>query len=888
MDGELLEKGYEPQAVEARWYDFWMEHGCFAADPHRPGPAFVIVIPPPNVTGVLHMGHALTITIQDALIRWRRMCGDNTLYLPGTDHAGIATQMVVERALKADEGLSRHDLGRGPFIERVWQWKERHGNRINDQLKVLGASLDWDRERFTMDALLTRAVREAFVTLHEQGLIYRDAKLINFCPRCTTALSDLEVRHEENVAGTMWDFAYPLEGGGEIVVSTTRPETMLGDSAVAVHPDDPRYQALIGRRIVHPLLSRTFPVVGDAILVDPAFGTGAVKVTPAHDFNDFEVGRRHGLELIPIFDDRAVTTAVCGAFAGLDRDEARVRVLAALGEQGLLRGERPHTMALGRCQRCATLLEPTLSPQWYVRTKPLAEQALAAVEDGRTTILPESQVKVYKHWLENIQDWCISRQLWWGHRIPAWYCDGCGTCTVTREDPPCCPGCGGPLRQDEDVLDTWFSSGLWPFSTLGWPAQTPELQAYYPTTVMETGYDILFFWVARMMMMGLHLVGDVPFRRVYLHGMIRDSRGEKMSKTRGNVIDPLDLTARYGSDALRFTLASLAVQGRDIKLAEEWIAGYRAFCNKIWNAGRFTLGQLAGWSRPASPPPGLSLADRWILGRLERAIVAVNEGLANFKLNEASLAAYHFFWHELCDWYLEMSKAPLYGDDPVAQQAARYTLCHVLDAGLRLLHPFMPFLTEELWQKLPRLPGDPVSLMLARFPQPGELPLDPEAEETVELAHDVIGAVRAIRSECGVPPAARPALLIHAPAETSRRRLAAMHAQIVTQARLGSLEVAAGGEAPRGSAKAVVGGTVEILLPLLGVVDLEVELARLHKAIGKTEQELAGVRKKLGNADFLGRAPAAVVEKERGREQELGETLSRLHAGLARLQQALG
>ncbi len=888
METDELAKGYEPELVEQGRYDFWMESGCFEANPEHEGPPFVIVIPPPNVTGVLHMGHALTITIEDSLIRWRRMCGDRTLYLPGTDHAGIATQMVVERHLRASEGISRHDLGREAFIERVWAWKERHGNRIKDQLKVLGASLDWTRERFTMDATLSKAVREVFVRLYEEGLIYRSHRLINWCPDCTTALSDLEVKHEEGVASFMWDFAYPLEDGGEIVVSTTRPETMLGDTAVAVHPDDPRYQHLIGKRLRHPFVDRSIPIVADEILVDPEFGTGAVKVTPAHDFNDFEVGRRHGLEFISLLDEHAITTAACGPFAGLSVAEAREKVLAALEERGLLRGKKTHSMAIGRCQRCSTVLEPSLSWQWYVRAEPLAKEALAAVVDGRTTIHPESQAKVYFHWLENIQDWCISRQLWWGHRIPAWYCQDCGEITVARDTPSACQACGGgSLRQDDDVLDTWFSSALWPFSTLGWPDQTKDLAAFYPTQVLETGYDILFFWVARMMMMGLHFMGDVPFRRVYLHGMIRDSRGEKMSKTRGNVIDPLEVTSRYGSDALRFTLATLATQGRDIKLDEQWVQGYRAFCNKIWNATRFALSRLEGWERSAAVPAQLSPVDRWILSRLDRTAETVAQAMDGFRLNEASLAVYHFFWHEFCDWYLEMSKGALYGEDEAARDASRWTLCRVLDDALRLLHPFMPYITEELWQRLPRLAGDPQSIMLAAFPQAGALPRDDEAEQQVALACDVISAVRNLRTECGAPLSAKPRVLLRSAEPESLQAMEALRDQLLSQARLSGLDLAAPeAEVPPGSVKAVAAGGLEIFLPLKGLIDLDAELLRLGRAVEKAEKELQASQRKLSNESFVARAPAEVVEKERARQAELEATLEKLHAGLDQIRAA--
>ncbi|MDI7269004.1 MAG: valine--tRNA ligase, partial [Myxococcota bacterium] len=692
--------GYDPSSFEERIHRFWLDNDVFAAADRSDRPAFCIVIPPPNITGSLHMGHALTATIQDTIVRYHRMQGFNALWLPGTDHAGIATQMVVEKALAA-EGLTRHDLGRERFVERVWEWKRLYGGRISEQHRALGASVDWRRERFTLDEGLTRAVREAFIRLYEDGLAYRAERLIHWCPRCRTALSDLEVVHAET-KGELWSFAYPLaDGAGEIVVATTRPETMLGDTAVAVHPDDERHRGSIGCAVRHPILGRELPVIGDAILVDPKFGTGAVKVTPAHDPNDFETGGRHGLESIGMLDEDARVTAAGGPFAGMDRFEAREAVKARLTEMGLFRGAREHVHSVGRCQRCETVVEPMLSRQWFVRTKPLAEPAIAAVRDGRTTIIPESWAKTYFHWLEGIRDWCVSRQLWWGHRIPAWYC-GCGRTVVARQDPASCPDCGSvDLRRDEDVLDTWFSSALWPFSTLGWPDDTPALRTFYPTSVMETGYDILFFWVARMMMMGLRLAGDVPFRKVVLHGMVLDAKGRKQSKTRGNAIDPLDVTARHGTDALRFTLASYTAQGQSIKLDEKRIQGYRFFCNKIWNAARFAEGALG--EEPVGPVQARveDLGNRWILARLDETVEAVRGALDGFRLDEACAALYAFTWHELCDWYIEWSKPTLYGREPegaAAREETRSVLNHALDTTLRLLHPVIPFVTEEMWQ----------------------------------------------------------------------------------------------------------------------------------------------------------------------------------------------
>jgi len=884
MADDLLRAGYDPGAVEPRWYPIWVEEGLFEAEDTSDRPPFCIVIPPPNVTGVLHMGHALTNSIQDALVRWKRMAGHNALWLPGTDHAGIATQMVVERHLEESEGVSRRDLGREEFIRRVWDWKAQRGGRINEQTKVLGGSLDWRRERFTLDAGLSRAVREVFVRLHEEGLIYRDQRLINWCPRCATALSDLEVDHDEDVAGHLWDFAYPLADGGEVVVSTTRPETMLGDTAVAVHPDDERYRHLLGKRIRHPFVERELDIVGDAELVDPEFGTGAVKVTPAHDFNDFEVGLRHGLEMVPIFDEQARVLEGFGPFTGMDRFEARQAVLDALEERGLNRGLRDHTLSIGGCQRCSTPVEPALSTQWFVRTEPLAGPAMEAVRDGRTTIIPEQHVKVYNHWLENIRDWCISRQLWWGHRIPAWHCDECGEITVAREDPDACAACGSAaLRQDPDVLDTWFSSALWPFSTLGWPDDTETLKTFYPTDVMETGYDILFFWVARMMMMGLHFMGDVPFRTVLLHGMIRDAKGHKMSKTRRNVIDPLEVTAKYGADALRFALVAQAGQGRDIKLSLDTVAGYRHFCNKVWNALRFALPHLeaAAEAGEEAGPGERSLADRWIASRCERAVAEVDRGLAEFRLPDAAGAIYQFFWHELCDWYIEMAKTPLYGDDGPARRSARATLGQVLSAAVRALHPLMPFLTEEVYG---RLPGQPTArCVVAPWPEPQGWD-DAEAEATMEVVMAVTTAVRNVRSETGVPPSAR--AVAHVRGDVDVRAVLDAHGGLVCDlARLERLELLAeDAPPPAGAARSVAEGGAEVFLPLAGLVDVAAERERLARALTKADKEHARSEGKLKNPRFVERAPAEVVERERRLLGEVADRRAKLQAALEALQ----
>ncbi len=891
-----LAKGYEHREVEARWYPFWKERGYFHGDEHdRTRPPFSIVLPPPNVTGSLHLGHALTATLQDVLIRWKKMSGFNTLWLPGTDHAGIATQMIVEKELKKTEKKSRHDLGRAAFLERVWAWKEKYGSRIGEQHQALGAALDWERERFTMDEGLSRAVREVFVRLHEEGLIYREKKLINWCPDCHTALSDLEVEHEEAHAGELWSFAYPLaDGTGEIVVATTRPETMLGDTAVAVHPDDERYRAMVGKNVRHPLTGRELPIIADAILVDPKFGTGAVKVTPAHDFNDFETGKRHGLEQLTVIDLSGRMNAAAGPVAGLDRFEARKRVKELLAEQGLDRGTKPHALPLGRCQRSQTVLEPLLSDQWYVRIEPLARPAIEAVEQGRTRFIPEAWTNTYMAWMRNIHDWCISRQLWWGHQIPAWYCPD-GHVTVAREAPAACATCGKrELRQDEDVLDTWFSSALWPFSTMGWPERTETLRTFYPTSVMETGHDIIFFWVARMMMMGIHFMGEVPFRTVYLHPMVRDEKGQKMSKTKGNVIDPLVITEQYGADALRFTLAALTAQGRDIKLAKERIEGYRAFANKLWNASRFALMNLDGFTVGSDVAPAVArtAADRWILARLQRAVNETTAALEAFRFNDAASTVYHFVWHELCDWYIELAKEALYGDDSANKRATQAILVACLSTAYRLLHPFMPFITEELWHVLRAKVGAegwPDSVLAAPYPATG--PLDEAAERAFGPVIGLVDAIRNIRGEMNIAfkvvlDDVEVGSLDRDAAATVREELGRLH-------RLANVKDAvvrpAGLPPEKKAASAVaVGAGFEVRVGLVGAIDLQAELGRIDKEIAKLEQDLAGIEKKLENPNFVQKAPPEVVEKDRARAAELHEKRGKLEAHRAMLSGTAG
>jgi valyl-tRNA synthetase len=877
-----LEKAFEPKHFEARWYAHWLRLGVFTAGTGSARPPFSMVIPPPNITGRLHMGHALNNTLQDILARWRRMKGDDVLWLPGTDHAGIATQMVVDREL-AREGSRRERIGREAFVARVWKWKEEYGGAIIDQLKRLGCSCDWTRERFTLEPALSRAVREVFVRLYEDGLIYRDKFIVNWCPRCRTAISDLEVIPQET-QGHLYIIAYPYAaGGGAIEVATTRPETMLGDTGVAVHPEDERYRDRVGTTVILPLVGRAIPIVADRF-VDRTFGTGAVKVTPAHDANDFAAAQRTGLPPLLVMDeDGRMNDAVPAPYRGLDRFEARARVVEDLNAGGHLVAVRDHLHNVGRCQRCQTVIEPYLSTQWFVRVRPLADAAVRAVADGRVRFAPPHWVNSYNEWMGKIHDWCISRQLWWGHQIPAWHCAGCARITVAREAPAACPGCGRPSpRQDPDVLDTWFSSALWPFSTLGWPDRTPDLARYYPTTALVTGFDILFFWVARMLMMGLRFMGEVPFRQVYITGMVRDARGQKMSKTRGNVIDPLDLIDRHGTDALRFTMAAMATPGADLPLDEERMAGYRAFANKIWNAARFVLMNLG--ERPAVPelPPRdrQTLADRWILSRLSRLAASVAESLGAFRFDEMASDLYQFLWHEYCDWYLEMSKPAMApGADPEDARRARSVLLHVLERVLRLLHPAMPFVTEELWQ---RLPHQGSTIALAPYPMPDPERLDPEAERQVALLMDIVGKVRNIRAELNIDPARRLPLLYRTSDPGARDAIAASLGMIVSLARLQEAREVAVLDGGGPAARAVVAG-VDLAVPLAGVLDLAVERTRLQREIEKLAKEHDARARKLLNSGFLGKARPEVVDKVQKEHRELEERIVRLRATLGSL-----
>jgi valyl-tRNA synthetase len=923
-----LAKPYEPRELEApaRWYAFWETHGVFEAtsSPSDPRPAYVVPMPPPNVTGSLHMGHALTCTLEDALVRWHRMRGFNVLWQPGIDHAGIATQTVVERQL-AREGTTRHAIGREAFIERVWKWKNESGGRIGLQQRVLGASPDWKRTKFTMDADLSRAVTEAFVRLYEEKLIYRATRLINWCPDCKTALSDLEVENEEGAQGELFEFAYKVDGEDrEIVVATTRPETMLGDTAVAVHPDDPRYTSLHGKKLVHPFVERKIPIVTDAILVDMKFGTGAVKVTPAHDFNDFATGKRHGLEEISIFDLDGNVNANGGQFAGLERKRARTAVKKALDELGLARGSKPHVLNIPRCQRSSTIVEPMISTQWFCKMKEMADDAIAAVKSGETRIIPEEWTKTYDHFLENIQDWCVSRQLWWGHQIPAWHGPD-GQIVVAREKPA---GLGDEWVQDPDVLDTWFSSALWPFSTLGWPEKTDALAKFYSpsspagaSSDLETGYDILFFWVARMMMFGIHFMGKAPFKRVLLHGMVVDETGDKMSKVKGNVIDPLDLVygadfkevvakalpgapeaealakfkkaypsaaqmgaafPAFGADALRFTLSTFPPSNKRIALAPKRIEGYRHFANKIWNASRLSLDLLGTYRAQDKPVTASSPYNKWILSRLDSALAQAHAGFDSFRIDDAANELYRFFWNDFCDWYLEIAKTVLRdADDALPRvQETKATLATVLETSLRALHPLMPYVTEELWQRVPRPTPHAVSVALAEYPQATQR-FDAEIEKQMSLLQAVIGAARTIRSEHEVHPAAEVPLRLRLDDEAARAWLtsAAPLIKFLVKTKDAPVFEKSGGAREAGTTVSVVpneAGSIEVLVGLKGLVSAEEEAARIERVIKKIDKEIATLDKKLSAKGFVDRAPKEVVEEAQAQRTSFVDARARI------------
>jgi len=870
MSENALPKGYEPQDVESRWRSHWEENKVFTPDPQADGEPFSIVIPPPNVTGALHMGHALNLTLQDILCRYQRQRGKNVLWVPGTDHAGIATQNVVERQL-AKEGKGRHDLGREKFIERVWEWREDYGNRILNQVRKMGASVDWTRERFTMDEGLSRAVRKVFVELYRQGLIYKGDYIINWCPRCHTALADDEVDHSPE-KGALHYIQYPLEdGSGYLTVATTRPETMLADTAVAVNPEDERFAHLIGKHVVLPLVNRKLIIIGDKY-VEMEFGTGCLKVTPAHDHNDWELGRKHGLEIINILNDDGTLNELAGdGYAGLTCPEARVKVLAALREGGFLDRIEEHDHNVGHCYRCKTVVEPYVSTQWFVAMTRLAPRAKAAVPE-LTQIFPETWIKTYNHWLDNIRDWCISRQIWWGHRIPAWTCADCGELIVDTEAPEAC-SCGSTrLMQDEDVLDTWFSSALWPFSTMGWPEKTQELARYYPTSVLVTGFDILFFWVARMMMMGLQFMDEVPFKHVYIHALVRDEHGKKMSKSTGNVIDPVEMIDKYGCDSLRFTLTSFAAMGRDIKLSEARIEGYRHFCNKIWNAARFALMNLPETAPEPVDLSKVALHHKWILSRLEglkQSTAAATEG---YQFNEVAQNHYKFIWNEFCDWYLELIKPDMRAGGE-REKEARFVLWTVLQEMMVLLHPVMPFITAEVWAVLPGIDNRDIATM--PFPAMRPECADASAEASMEMVQNVIVAVRTIKAELNISPSARMDMLIRTASDEAARLFDANTELMQFLARVGSVTLGDDVQAPKASASAVVAGN-EIILPLSGHVNFEDEVARLEKEIGKVEKDLKQVTGKLRNESFVAKAPAEIVQKEKDRAVELEATMETL------------
>ena len=869
-----LPKVYDPGTVEKRIYEMWQSHGCFKGviDPDKK--PFSIVMPPPNVTGQLHMGHALDSTLQDILTRYKRMQGYAALWLPGTDHAGIATQIKVEEELRVKEGLTRYDLGREKFLDRVWEWKNKYGDRIVEQQKVLGASCDWDRSAFTMDETRAKSVRETFCELYEKGLIYKGSRIINWCPKCRTALSDAEVEYKD-MPGSFWHIRYPIEDSDEeFIIATTRPETMLGDSGVAVHPDDERYKHLVGKNAILPLVGRKLPIVADEY-VELGFGTGAVKMTPCHDPNDYEVGLRHNLEQILCIDEDAKIING-GKYNGMDRYEARKAIVADLEEQGYLVKVEPYNHNVGCCYRCGTVVEPLTSPQWFVKMKPLAEAAIEVVKDGRIKFVPERFTKTYMNWMENVHDWCISRQLWWGHRIPAWYCDDCGKITVSRTDPCECEHCHSKnIHQEEDVLDTWFSSALWPFSTMGWPDKTPELDYWYPTSVMVTGYDIIFFWVARMIFSGMEQMKKEPFHTVFIHGLVRDSQGRKMSKSLGNGIDPLEMAEKYGADALRFNLITGNSPGNDMRFYVEKCEAMRNFCNKIWNASRFVMMNLTVEDNHL--PETLETEDKWILSKLNRVVKEVCDNMNSFELGVAAGKIYDFIWDDYCDWYIELTKPRLNGDDEAAKESAQRVLLYVLVEILKLLHPFMPFITEEIWQALPH-EGD--ALMMQSYPEYSEALNFPEDEANFGMVMDAIKAVRARRSEMNVPPSRKSHLIIvtdKAKAFTDGEKF------ICKLAYASGVEVRAELPESTDGMVSVITDNARMFMPMAELVDLEKERARMEKELANAKKQLDGQNAKLANENFVSRAPEKVVNAEREKKAKLEALIENLEESLKNL-----
>ena len=898
----MIDKTYSPLDVEDRIYNEWLARGYFHAEPRADKAPYTIVIPPPNITGQLHMGHALDNTLQDILIRWRRMQGYNALWMPGTDHASIATEAKIVEALEA-EGTSKSELGREEFLRRAWEWRKLYGGRIVSQLKRLGCSCDWERERFTMDAGLSAAVTHVFVRLYEEGLIYKGERIINWCPGCGTSISDIEVEYREN-DGFFWYMRYPVAGldGEYISVATTRPETMLGDTAVAVHPDDPRYKKYVGMNVDLPLMGRVIPIIADAY-VDSALGSGAVKITPAHDPNDFEIGLRHGLEQIRVIGDSAVMNENAGAYSGLSREDARKKVVGDLQALGLIEKIEKHVYNIGECQRCGTVIEPIASSQWFVSMKPLAGPAIDAVREGVTRFVPERFAKIYYNWMENIQDWCISRQLWWGHRIPAYYCDACGEVTVAESAPGPCPRCGGALRQDEDVLDTWFSSALWPFSTMGWPEDTPEYRYFYPTDVLVTGYDIIFFWVARMIFSAVRHTGKAPFKYVYIHGMLRDELGRKMSKSLGNGIDPLEIVDSYGADALRFALIIGNAPGNDLRLSEDKVKAARNFANKLWNAARFTLPHLEGCdTAPTAGGAVFDAADRWILARLNDYTREIGENLEKFELGVALQGIYDFIWDIFCDWYVEFAKPKLAAGacaDAGARAGTLLTLRFVMLRSLKLLHPFMPFITEELYSAFARAPkiagsgglpaflaaeGGEGSIMIGKWPEYDALLEAPAESKKISFIIEIIRAVRNIRAEMGVPPSRKINCTFVADGERAEA-LEEGRAYVERLASLKAFEIKAERAGASASDVTIVAGGAEAFIPLGDLVDAESEIKRLEKEAAGLEGEIRRASGKLANPGFMKKAPPAVVEEEKAKLEAYAQNLEKVERNLRRLRE---
>lgn len=875
-----IPKVYDPASVEKKWYEFWEKNRYFHAEPEPGKKPFSIVIPPPNITGKLHMGHALDNTLQDILIRWHRMMGDNTLWMPGYDHAGLATQIKVEEVLKKEEGKTRFDLGREEFVKRVWAWKEEYGDRIINQLKCLGISCDWERKRFTMDEGCSRAVRETFVSLFEKGLIYKGTRITNWCVNCHTALSDIEVEHEDT-PGHLWYVRYPVVGEEDtyLTIATTRPETIPGDTAVAVNPEDERYAKLIGKTLRLPILNREIPVIADSY-VDTKFGTGAVKITPSHDPNDYEMGLRHNLPEIVVIGKDGVMTEEAGPFAGLERYECRKQIVARLKEKGYLVKIEEHSHAVGHCQRCHNIVEPLVSTQWFVKMQPLVKAAVDCVTDGRTQFVPERFTKNYTGWMENIHDWCISRQIWWGHRIPVWYCDDCGEMSASRTDLEKCPKCGSThIHQDEDALDTWFSSALWPFSTMGWPDNTELLKQFYPTSVLVTGYDIIFFWVARMLIMGMEFMKEIPFEKVFIHGLVRDSQGRKMSKSLGNGIDPLEVIEKYGADTLRFMLITGNTPGNDMRFYWERVEGTRNFANKIWNASRFALMNMEGYDKDAELAP-YTLADKWILSRLQDTVKDVTGLLERFELGEAGRAIYDFIWSEVCDWYIEIAKPRLYNKEAAAERAtAQHVLATVLVSAMKLLHPYMPFITEEIYQCLPH---EAESIMISKWPVADESLVDLEAERGMNAIMDSIKAIRNMRAEVNANPGKKiPAIMLVS--EDLREVVAHNDSYIKLLGGIDNLELRPlNGEKPENAMAAVVTG-IEVYLPLAGLIDVEKETQRLSKELAAMEKDLQRAGGKLNNAGFLAKAPEDVIAKERAKYEELSGKIEAVKKRMAYL-----